>query len=447
VALVFVSTRAAQDRMDPDLEDAARLAGATPSRIWWTLLWPILRPALAATGGLIFVTNLADPGAPLLLGLRRTVAFQIVTAALSSDPFPRIAATGLIVLFLTLAGGALALRPAKKKMAAEPEHAPAAGGSPRDDERRSKRMRDAGRVRALVWSSLLLVWSLLAWLPVVGLIRMSLQGGNRGVSPGERARAPGTNALHLLFSDPSGRLLFHSALLGVSVFVVVALLARWPAKVPRGPRFGSGERRLHRRTGSDLLTWSVPPLVVSVGMLALLRVAELAGRLVDAELGWRGVGASLAQLALEFQPSRAPGFLLVAGICLAVLPRRLMNRREAAGSKEASARRIDQAVLSGAGYGHAKSLALRGARTIPAATAVLWATLAATSIAPAILLAPTFGSSPVGPGVVVLADQPESGRARASLLSLAAIVAQLSVLGWVAARDRTVGELGPTDLA
>jgi hypothetical protein len=124
-----------------------------------------------------------------------------------------------------------------------------------------------------------------------------------------------------------------------------------------------------------------------------------------------------------------------------------MNRRDAPGSAEASARRIDQAVLSGAGYGHAKSLALRGARAIPAPTAVLWATLAATSITPAVLLAPTFASLPLGPGVVVLADQPENGRARASLLALAAIGVQLSVLGWVAARDRTRCELEPADLA
>jgi iron(III) transport system permease protein len=447
VALVLVSTRAALDRLDPDLEDAARLAGAAPSRTWWNLLWPILRPALAATGGLIFVTNLADPGAPLVLGLRRTMGFQIVTSALSIDPFPRIAAAGLIVLLCALAGGALALWPAAAKRAAGPDLVPAAGEATRSNDHRRRGRRDAAGVQALVWSSLLFVWSLLAWLPVAGLIRMSLQGGSRGVSLGKQARPPVTNLLHLLISDPAGRLLFHSVLLGASVFAVVALLARWPASVLRGPRFWSGERRLRRRSGSNLLIWSVPPLVVGVGMLALLRVVELAGRLLDANLGWRGVGASLLRLAIELQPMRTPGLLLVAGVCLAVLPRRLMNRREAADSEEASARQIDQAVLSGAEYGHAKSLALRGVRAIPPRTALLWATLAATSITPAILLAPSFASLPVGPGVVVLADQPESGRARASLLTLAAIGAQLSVLGWASARDRTGGEIEPADLA
>ncbi|HKM54188.1 MAG TPA: hypothetical protein VJY33_12330, partial [Isosphaeraceae bacterium] len=447
VALVVVSTRAALDRLDPDLEDAGQLAGAAPLRIWWALLWPMLRPALAATGGLIFVMNLADPGAPLVLGLRRTVAFQIVTSAMRIDPFPRIAAAGLIVLVFALAGGAFARWPARAKKSAEPEHDPAAGRSPRGDERRRRRKRDDVGARALAWSLLLFVWLILAWLPVAGLLRMSLQSGSRGDSRGEQASPSGTSVLHLLFSDPTGRLLTHSAFLGVSVFVIVALLARWPARLPPGPRFPSGERRERKRSGRELLIWSVPPLVVGVGMLALLRVAELAGGLLVASLGWRGAGASVARLALELQPSRTPGLLLVAGVCLAVLPRRIMNRHEAAGSEEACARRIEQAVLSGAGYRRATRLALCGAWAIPAPTAVLWATLAATSITPAVLLAPSFASLPVVPGVVVLADQPESGRARASLLALLTIGAQLSVLGWVAAGDRTGGELDPADLA
>ena len=296
VALVVVSARAALDRLDPDLEDAARLAGAAPWRIWWTLLWPILRPTLMATGGLIFLFNLADPGPPLVLGLRRTLAFQIVTSALRSDPFPRIAAAGLIVLLFALAGGALALWPGGAKTAAESEHDPVAGRSPRSDERRVQPSRDAARARALAWSLLLVVWSLLAWLPVAGLFRLCLQAASPGVSVTEKAHPVGASVRHSLFSDPAGRLLFHSVLLGASVFVIVALLARWPARLPPGPRFRSRERT---RSGRDVLIWSVPPLVVGVGMLAFLRVAELAGRLLVVSLGWRGTGASVARLALE----------------------------------------------------------------------------------------------------------------------------------------------------
>ena len=125
--------------------------------------------------------------------------------------------------------------------------------------------------------------------------------------------------------------------------------------------------------------------------------------------------------------------MLVAGVCLAVLPRRIMNRHEAAGSEEACARRIEQAVLSRSRIqAHRRTWPCAGAWAIPAPTAVLWATLAATSITPAVLLRAWFASLPVGQGVVVLADQPESGRARASLLALLAM--GLSSRSWVGLR-------------
>src|SRR5208337_3661127 len=63
---------------DPSGQDAARLAGARPLRVWWTLTWPTLRPSVASAVYLVFMINLADPAAPLVLGLRRTLGFQMV---------------------------------------------------------------------------------------------------------------------------------------------------------------------------------------------------------------------------------------------------------------------------------------------------------------------------------------------------------------------------------
>ena len=42
--------------------------------------WPIVRPAAARAAGIIFLLAIVEPGAPLVLGLRRTLAFQIVDA-------------------------------------------------------------------------------------------------------------------------------------------------------------------------------------------------------------------------------------------------------------------------------------------------------------------------------------------------------------------------------
>ena len=266
----MVSTCATLDRLDPDLEDAARLAGAAPLRIWWTLLWPILRPALAATGGLIFVMNLADPGrsACAWTAAARS-AFQIVISArakrsVSQDRGRRPDRTPFSPWPVAHLRGGRRERTGQqsRSMTRPPDR------SPRGDRRRRRRKRDDVGARTLAWSLLLLVWLILAWLPVAGLLWMSLHGGSRGNSRGEQASPSGTSVLHLLFSDPTGRLLTHSAFLGVSVFVIVALLARWPARLPPGPRFPSGERRERKRSGRELLIWSVPPLVVGVGMLA-----------------------------------------------------------------------------------------------------------------------------------------------------------------------------------
>ena len=107
VALVVLTTRSAYGRLQPFGQDAARLAGARPPRVWWTLTWPTLRPSVVSAVYLVFMINLADPAAPLVLGLRRTLGFQMVATALGPDPFPRLAAIALIVLAITLAGRSL----------------------------------------------------------------------------------------------------------------------------------------------------------------------------------------------------------------------------------------------------------------------------------------------------------------------------------------------------
>ena len=68
VALVVLTTRSAYGRLQPFGQDAARLAGARPPRVWWTLTWPTLRPSVVSAVYLVFMINLADPGVPLVLG-------------------------------------------------------------------------------------------------------------------------------------------------------------------------------------------------------------------------------------------------------------------------------------------------------------------------------------------------------------------------------------------
>lgn len=77
---------AAGDPLSPSLADAARLAGMGPSTAWRRLVWPVVRPGAARAAAVVFSLSIAEPGAPLVLGLRRTLAVQAVEAALRSGP-------------------------------------------------------------------------------------------------------------------------------------------------------------------------------------------------------------------------------------------------------------------------------------------------------------------------------------------------------------------------
>ena len=103
-ALVALVTESPFRRLDPSWHEAARLAGASTYRIVRDLSWPIVRPAAARAAGLVFSLALVEPAAPLVLGLRRTLAFQIVDTAAGPSPFPRTAVWALMACLLGLAG-------------------------------------------------------------------------------------------------------------------------------------------------------------------------------------------------------------------------------------------------------------------------------------------------------------------------------------------------------
>ncbi len=94
----------------PSLEEAASTMGASRFRIFRTVTWPLLKPALAASFLLGFVESLADFGNPLVLGgdfdvLSTRIFFAIAGAR--NDP-GRAAALALLLLALTF--GAFALQ-------------------------------------------------------------------------------------------------------------------------------------------------------------------------------------------------------------------------------------------------------------------------------------------------------------------------------------------------
>jgi len=434
VALVAVTTGAAHGRLQPLGEDAARLAGAGPERIWWTLTWPNLRPSVAAAVYLVFMINLADPGPPLVIGLRRTLGFQMVATALGPEPFPRLAAIALFVLTITLAGHTLVSWFRGSRI--DPDLS--AGG---DRDWHDRRTQVAAWPRAAVSFLILACWSLLAWLPVAGLVRMGLARTSYPDNPHPLARLGIVDLLMRLTTDPAPRLLAHTTLLGAGAVALLCLLAWLPARGPVGSQVRGW------RGAVAFLNALAPPLVVGAGVLALCRMAMVTSRFFVAGLDWTVAGLWMESIALALDPYRFPGLLLFVGACLASLPRRLTSRPKQSGRDAAIARLADQARLSAAGRGRARRHACRGVRAIPLPLMFLWGALAATAITPALVLAPTLESRPVGPGIVVLGDQPDDSRALAAALALAAIALDLAALGWAAARPCRDGCLEAADLA
>lgn len=64
----YMVVRAALERMNPALEEAARLAGAGPLRVLRDVVGPVVLPAVISGGLLLWVSSLANFGIPAVLG-------------------------------------------------------------------------------------------------------------------------------------------------------------------------------------------------------------------------------------------------------------------------------------------------------------------------------------------------------------------------------------------
>jgi ABC-type Fe3+ transport system permease subunit len=416
VALVALMTRQALRSLNPSWEEAATLVGARRSQRWWTLNWPSIRPCVAETSALLFMFNLVDPSVPLVMGLRRTPGFQIVTSALAPNPFPRIAGLGVLCLVITVAVAAVIRWWAGAPFVLD---RPSWMGW-NESERRASPISSR---RAIITGITLLGWSFLAWAPLVGLARLGSTATSSSVNPIPSGLAGAGEFLSRFAAYPAPLLFFQTALLALVVGVVIALPA-WltPHLMVRSTRGGLG-------AVFSFLTSTVPALLWGVGILAVPRVARLISTALEPGPGWYWAALSLEMVARALDPYVFPGVLLSLGVCLVYVPR-IWIRGRVIGSDRAMDRLIDQAIVSGSSPRAARRLAHRSTHAIPIARVVLCASLAATSISPAILLSHRAESLPLGPGVLSLADQAGGSRAQAASLALAAIALNVSVLGW-----------------
>lgn len=370
VPMVATATAAALARLEPAWEDAARAAGVGPGRVWWSLAWPLARSSALRATAWVFAWNVFEPGAPVVLGLRRTLAFQALAAATRADVRHRAAALAALATalalfvqgFLRVRGGPGALR----------DDRPAAGH----------------RGRALPNSLVLITWGLVAAAPLAGLVLAVADGHESGT---------GRWILGFLGDPDILAVLGRSALLGLVVATSCLVLGGF---------------------GRDVGAWpALPPLSLGIGawllpwLLAL--VADGAGPL----------GPPLRSLAAAIDPYRAPGLLLALALVAVHLPR--AARASALAHRRQRPILVDAARTLGASAIRARLVAAGPLPRDP--RAVAWAATfarAAADAAPALILLPLLDAQTLGPALLRLDALPDAARA-AALLGLVATLAQL----------------------
>ena len=178
----------------------------------------------------------------MILGLRRTLAFQIVEAARHPEPFPRIAVWAVMAGLMGLAGRLL-LRgwgghPVLGRSAIR-----TAAGSDRPLARR------AGLPIVLASTLALTGAAVLGWLPVLGLFRLVLYHRPNPVASDEVAARSFTELIRQVFEPPMPQLAANSLFLGLEVATGIVILAWLVRPVAAQPvRHGPSGRALSDRS-------------------------------------------------------------------------------------------------------------------------------------------------------------------------------------------------------
>jgi ABC-type Fe3+ transport system permease subunit len=416
VALVMLTTVSSVERLSASWEDAARLAGAGPFRAWRDVSWPLVRPFAARAAALVFSLALVEPGAPLVLGLRRTIAFQIVDSATRPDPFPRLAIWAVMAGLIAWTGWILIRRWGGAGILSNRGNDSVKAGA-------SRPIRRTSFFRAVGSSFLLGSWVILGWLPMLGLVRLATgDAWNSGPAVAGAIRGLPVLLRHL-GEPPLPQFAFNSLLLGLEVVLVLMVLA-WLV----GTEAHSSSVRTGWMRWEQLLTL-MPPLVQGVGVLSLSWLAGLAAGLsVDRE-SWRQIAIACEKFSQFTNVDRNPWILLIGSVGLALVGAVLKSGHrtfdlELSHSKAA----FDAARLAGASKLRARALSIpRQRRRWLGLFILIWA-LGATNLSPALLFTPWTDGRTVTPGVLVLADGPGEARAQAAALALCVVAVNLAAL-------------------
>ena len=418
--LVALTTVSALGRVAPSWSEAARAAGASRGRAWRDVVWPILRPEAARASAVVFALTLVEPAGPLILGLKRTLAVQMFDAARRLHQ-PTHAATLAVIAIAIAAAGRAAIGwwggPCPKTGSGTlnsrvPDPVFGQFLTPRASVRRAHCSRLA-----------LAAWCVSSVGPIWLLLRQAFRA-SRGAGPDAWSATLGG---WLADAELHAWAVNSVVTAGIAVAIDLAILR---AIFPRSPGPNLGAIRPAVR-----LLETNPPLALGVGALASLWLIESLG-----DFGGGGAPAGwLRSVALELSPGRSPGILLILALASVQFP--MLARVADLARGLIRPVRVDSARIMGESDRHA-SRAGEGIRlgVVPVLPALLAVSLAATDLAPALLLTPSSGRRTLAPAALefLLEADPLGSRAFGPI----SIILGVRLLAFVIAWRSRVGTFG-----
>ena len=279
----FIMAVAAFSGMDPSMEEAAVASGASSLTAFRRVTLALARPAIVASGLLIFIQTIASFEVPQLIGVPASVSVftsQIYGVLQSFPPdYGRAAATGAVVLILAAAGVALSTQLNRAK-----QYATITGKAFRP------RRIELGAMRPWAGAAIIAFFGIVVVLPLAVLAWSSLLPG---------FEAPSTAALrHLTFTNYAQmwsyplirQSLLNSAITSLSAGAIVTVLTAIVAYVTLKSRV-RGAWLLDVLVSLPI---AVPSILMGVGILFWYLVAPLPfhlyGTLVLLIIGFATIG-------------------------------------------------------------------------------------------------------------------------------------------------------------
>ncbi len=420
VPVVALSASWGLSRVDSVAEDAARLEGASRRKVWRHFVWPNVRPGVAKSLAGVFTMTLIEPGAPLVLGLRRTLGFQIVEAAtdpslgqLNRAAVLALGATlmaGLVRVLLGWWGGPEAPALSERK----------SGGVSRNER--------TGLFAGIGFFLILFMASLLVCLPLGGLITATVPSA---VEPWHSKAGAAFATFGSMVRDPlSQRYLENSLAMALGVLLVGAILS-WAIVAWTSERPGHSASPSARLEGVVRL---FPPLAIGVGALVLPGIGRMSCDTLDAATG-RVVFAPLLRSVVDVLDSdRTPGIAMTLAISLTALP--LLSRSALDRRAGLPPSRVEAALNVGAGPRQARRGLRRSIIGVAPSAAFLAFAMAFSNVSPALVFATTSATRTAGPAVLTLIDEPGSGFSQAAALAVFSVGLNLLAMA-IAARKRS----------